>query len=103
MAHTCIKDLYKNCLCGVTPVQSNHFCFVGRCAKNFAGEVQWVYWCSCDSRRGELVDCLGSYVQTIHQELDEQLPPCLHITAIKTILSEIDAIHDVLPCLQFDG
>lgn len=84
-------------------MQPHSFSFVSRCAKSFAGEVEWVYWCSCDSTRGELVDCLGSHVEVSIQELENRLNTCLHINAMKIILSEIDAVHDISPSLQFQG
>lgn len=37
------------------------------------------------------------------QELENQLNICLHINAMKIILSEIDAVHDISPSLQFQG
>ena len=37
------------------------------------------------------------------QELENQLKTCLHINAMKIILSEIDAVHDISPSLQFQG
>ena len=149
-------------------LQPHTFFFVSCCANSFAGEVDWVYCCSCDSARAEVVDFLGPYIQVPIQEFEKQLTcsttfnislmnnigdcmtvkqegelgdteplsaiakwrqvhnrkmkstlkvrnpravfmtcihatSCLHITAMKTILSDIDAIHDILPSLQFTG
>ena len=84
-------------------IQPHNFVFVSRCAKSFAGEAEWLYWCLCDPARAALVDSLYSHIEVPFQEFEKQLSYCLHITAMKAILVEVDAIHEISPALEFAG
>lgn len=55
---------------------------------------------------GVLVTLQGQSLSTVLAPMftfpfKKQLPYCLRITAMKTISSKIDAVHDVLPSLQY--
>lgn len=76
---------------------------ISRCAKSFAGEAEWLYWCSCDPARAELVDSLCSHIEVPFQDFEKQFPHGLHITAKKAILVEVDAIHEISPAVEFTG
>ena len=62
-----------------------------------------MYWCSCNSERAELVDSICAFTDVSFSEFEKQLIPCIHIMAMKAILVEIDATHDVLPSVEFHG
>ena len=67
--------------------------FVTRAGKCFSGDPHWVYWCSCDVRRAELIDNMSSYVDTTFEEAATQLSECLHINITRKIAEEdIDGI-----------
>lgn len=88
------------CVCCVQP---NSFVFVSRCTKSFGGQLEYVFWCSCDPKRAQLADCLPSINTESFQTFEQQLPPCHHIMAARIVLEEIDGIHDISPSLEFAG
>lgn len=67
----------------------------------FEDEVNWIYWCSCDIPRASLVTNLSHRVGRSYYDLCEN--ECLHVTASKYILEELDAVHMIFPTLDFDG
>lgn len=83
--------------------QPNSFVFVSRCAKSFSGQIESLFWCSCNPQRAQLVDCLPTVTSECFQSFEQQLPPCFHINAAKIVLEEVDAINDVSPTLEFTG
>ena len=83
--------------------QPNSFVFVSRCAKYFVEELEWVFWCSCDATRGSLIGAAGSHIEMKYSVFQERFAPCLHITALKLILDDVDALHEVTPNDDFIG
>ena len=78
--------------------------FVTRAGKCYSGYHNWVYWCSCDVRRAELIDSISSRVDTTFEEAATQLPECLHITVIRKIAEEdIDGVYGISPQHDFEG
>ena len=84
-------------------VQPCSFLFVSRCAKSFAGEFEWVFWCSCDQARASLVNAIGSHVEMEYSAFHGRFQPCIHIDAVKILLSHVDALNDVSPTVEFAG
>ena len=77
--------------------------FVSRCAKSFGEQLEYVFWCSCDPKRAQLVDCLPTVNTESFQTFEQQLPPCQHIMAARIVLEEVDSINDISPSLEFAG
>lgn len=78
--------------------------FVTRAGKCYSGDHHWVYWCSCDVRRAELIDSISSHVDTTFEEAATQLPECLHITVIRKITEEdIDGVYGISAQHDFGG
>ena len=78
--------------------------FVTRAGKCFSGDPHWVYWCSCDVRRAELIDNMSSYVDTTFEEAATQLSECLHINITRKIAEEdIDGIYGISAQHDFEG
>jgi len=88
------------CVCCLQP---NSFVFVSRCAKSFGEKLYYVFWCSCDPKRAQLVDCLPTVNTESFQTFEQQLPPCQHIMAARIVLEEVDSINDISPSLEFAG
>ena len=60
-----------------------------------------VFWCSCDSQRAQLVDCLPSVNSECFETLEQHFPPCMHIIAAKIVLEQVDCINDISPSIDF--
>ena len=73
---------------------------VSRCAKSFRGEIESVFWCSCNPQRAQLVDCIPPVSSESFNSFLDNLPSCMHITAAKVLLEEIDGLS---PTLEFAG
>ena len=84
-------------------LQPNGFVFVSRCAKSFRGEIESVFWCSCNPQRSQIVDCIPPISSESFHCFLESLPHCIHITAAKVLLKEIDGINGLSPTLEFGG
>lgn len=93
----------KNNTMKICIYQPNSFVFVSRCAKSFSGQIESVFWCSCNPQRAQLADCLPTVSSECFQTFEQQLSPCLHIMAAKIVLKEVDGINDISPTLEFDG
>ena len=101
----CVRD---DILCTHTRARMSFLCiqpkkyyFVHRRAVFFNEEAQWIYWCTCDYKRAALVDSFSHRVRSAYKDLS--LPECLHIEATRFIVSEIDAIHELSPAIDFMG
>ena len=84
-------------------VQHRSFVFVKRTAKQFLDKVEWVYSCSCNNVNSSLLDSVGYHIAMEYLALQELLSDCIHILAVKKVVSEIDAIHDIHPQLDVSG
>ena len=42
--------------------------------KSLSGEMNLVYWCSCNKTRACLIDCLSSSVDVSYEHFQEQVP-----------------------------
>ena len=99
----CISFSYKCMHDPVCLLQPNGFVFVSRCAKSFRGEIESVFWCSCNPQRAQLVDCIPPVSSESFNSFLDNLPSCMHITAAKVLLEEIDGINGLSPTLEFAG
>ena len=59
------------------------------------------YTSARDPTRAALVDSFSHHVRCAYNDLN--LPECLHIAATSFIVSEVDAIHDLSPAIDFRG
>lgn len=76
--------------------------FVTRAGKCYSGDHHWVYWCSCDIRRAELIAYLHMLILLLKRLL--QLSECLHITIVRKIAEEdIDGIYGISAQHDFEG
>ena len=91
---TCIHWLF---------VQPCSFVFVFRCAKYFAGDLEWAFWCSCDRARRSIISSTGLHIEMKYLTFQDCFKPCLHISAMRVILSHVDALHGVSPSEEFAG
>jgi hypothetical protein len=76
---------------------------VGRTAKLIGGSATWVYWCSCDPSRAELVESIASSVSTLEDGFFVDTGECIHVSATKYIVSTIDELQDIHPDQEFTG
>lgn len=67
----------------------------------FEDEVNWIYWCSCDTSQASLVTSLSHRVGRSYSDFLGN--ECLHVSASKYILEELDAVHMILPTSDFNG
>ena len=71
--------------------------------KQFLDKVDWVYSCSCNNVNMSLLDSVGYHIAMEYLDLQELVSDCIHILAVKKVVSEIDAIHDIHPQLDVSG
>ena len=63
-----------------------------------------MYWCSCDTRRSELIESICDHVDTTYDEAMKNFPECLHITIVRNTAEEnIDGMYGISPQLDFEG
>lgn len=75
----------------------NKYVFLKRIAYNFHGEWRWVYTCSCNPSRSELIDCLSVNVDITFEDFTLQNPGCIHSGAVEILLEEFDISHCIIP------
>lgn len=72
-----------------------------RKAVRVEGDVQWLFWCSCDMTRASLVANLSDHVSTLYEDVCKD--ECLHIAVSRDLIAEISATHGIVPSDQFAG
>ena len=50
-----------------------------------------------------MADCMPAVNTDQFTTFESEMPPCLHITATRKILQEIDSINEITPESQFSG
>ena len=81
-------------------VQHRSFVFVKRTAKQFLDKVELEYSCFCNNVNSSFLDSVGYHIAMEYLALQELLSDCI---AVKKVVSEIDAIHDIHPQLNVSG
>lgn len=66
-----------------------------RCGKLFAGESQWVYWCTCNRKKSELMDSFSCSGNEAYSDVADIMFCCLHIQAIMTVINPLDAVQNI--------
>ena len=69
----------------------------------FGDDPNWLYWCSCDSDKAALVNSLSHKVIDIISRDHFKDTECQHVLATKEVITELDAIHSILPTVEFAG
>ena len=77
------------------PLQSRTFYFVSRCGKFFAGESHWVYWCTCNKKKSELIDSFSWSSHMSFAEVSDILLNCMHVKAVQNIVVSLDGIQSI--------
>ncbi|XP_069103778.1 uncharacterized protein [Argopecten irradians] len=78
-------------------VKNNKFVFLKRKVNNFEDVGCWVYSCSCEPARAELIACLDNNLDVSFDDFVLRHPWCHHIQVVKTILEEFDAVNGIFP------
>ena len=50
-----------------------------------------------------IVNAIGSHVEMEYSAFQGRFQPCIHIDAVKILLSHVDALNDVSPTVEFAG
>ena len=83
---------------------SMEFLFVSRCGLHFSDGIQWVYWCSCDSARGNLLNSCSTSVDSTYDAFTSIVgSECIHIEPTRLIIQETDNIHNITSAQELSG
>ena len=77
--------------------------FVTRAGKCYSGNPHWVYWCSCDPRRAELLSSISSHVDTTYEESSKHFSDCIHIAVVRNIAEDLDGMYGISAQHDFEG
>ena len=78
--------------------------FVTCAGKCYCGDSYWIYWCSCDASRAELIDSMSSHVDTTYEDAAMKFSDCLHTTVVQKIAEEhIDGIYGISAQHDFES
>ncbi len=74
-----------------------------RSGHKFDDGKQWLYSCSCNREKLHFLNSLGAEIRYSYSKFNEEFSNCIHIDAAIHVLTKIDAVHCIMPDMDFEG
>ncbi|KAL3868428.1 hypothetical protein ACJMK2_041236 [Sinanodonta woodiana] len=91
-----IQDLNKDRVA----LKTGKFLFMCRRGVAFNEDVHWLYKCTCDVPRSELIECCGDRMHVSYSDFMRRVPGCIHISTLSIVLDHFDAVNQIFPTLK---
>ncbi|KAK3576766.1 hypothetical protein CHS0354_014580 [Potamilus streckersoni] len=80
--------------------KTGKFLFTTRRGIAFNEDMHWIYKCTCDVTRSELIECCGDRMHVPYSDFMRRMPGCIHINTLTNILDHFDALNQIFPTLS---